>query len=61
MTHHGNDAEHEHGEHNPGEPQFGEGHGGEHNPGEPKFPEDAKSDHEPADAGEAADLAEGLS
>ena len=54
-------SEHEHGEHNPGEPTFGEGHGGEHNPGEPKFPEDATTDDEPTDAGEAADIAEGHS
>ena len=57
--HHGNPDEHEHGEHNPGEPDFGHEEGAEHNPGEPKFPEDASD--EPSDAGEAADIAEGHS
>ena len=62
--------------HNPGEPQFGEGHGGEHNPGEPRFGEEAFGDSEldrddthaveelgdePADADEAAEIAEGHS
>ncbi len=63
--------------HNPGEPQFGEGHGGEHNPGEPSFEEEEFGDTEldrddthaaealeagePTDAGEAADFAEGHS
>lgn len=42
--------------HNPGEPEFGEGHDEDkpHNPGEPTFGED-----EPTDADEAAEAAEG--
>ena len=50
-------------EHNPGEPEFGEGHGGRHNAGEPEFgPSDEHDhEHEPADADEAAEVAEGHS
>jgi hypothetical protein len=49
--------------HNPGEPEFGDGHGGKHNPGEPEFGSQAEHDHdgEPADADEAAEIAEGHS
>ena len=52
-------SEHEHEQHNPGEPEFGEGHDPDaaHNPGEPQFGFD--SDDEPTDADEAADVAEG--
>ena len=53
-------SEHEHDDekHNPGEPEFGEGHDPDaaHNPGEPQFGSD--SDDEPTDADEAADTAE---
>jgi len=56
------ETEHDHegdAPHNPGEPQFGEGHGGEHNPGEPQFGDDEEG--HASDAGEAADNAEGHS
>jgi hypothetical protein len=47
--------------HNPGEPEFGEGHDEDlpHNPGEPTFGDDEAS--EPSDADEAAENAEGHS
>ena len=51
-------SDHEHEKHNPGEPEFGEGHDEDkpHNPGEPTF-----GDDEPTDADEAAEIAEGHS
>ena len=49
-------SDHEDEKHNPGEPEFGEGHDDDkpHNPGEPTF-----GDDEPTDADEAAEAAEG--
>jgi hypothetical protein len=44
--------------HNPGEPEFGDGHGGEHNPGEPDFGDDVAAENA---ADEVAERAEGHS
>ena len=50
----------DHEKHNPGEPEFGEGHGGAHNPGEQQFGgEDETTD--PAEPGEGAQDADDAS
>ncbi len=44
--------------HNPGEPQFGDGHGGEHNPGEFEFGESDDAEGSGGEHGAADDVAD---